>query len=220
MSILSWKEVETKDNWVYQTMLNVNLRIDDLSILNMSELEYVTDMLPLQAYYFVFYNYNPNNYDVCCFRILNYTNEFLFGPHLIEWNSQVFWVSSLSCLKREFFHINDRISLEKSLYLLCPAMKKSIQVREIRDCLVLQQEPIEYPIYVYYSPRHQRIRFESKQVKIAWNMINKARLLAGTSWRLLLHTLDQSNASTCSNATITSQEERLEHSYKEALGTD
>lgn len=182
-----WNE-PIESNWIMQTAINPSLKIyseDDFIYAMMNE-HYELPELKIEDLYFIFYNHTKHINDLFCFKILMYTDEFIFGPHLIEWGGKIFWVSSLSTLKRSFFGILDRLSLNKALYVIIHGYKYSIQLSAIEKYLPTKEYTIEYPIYIYYSPEKFKIKFKTKKEDTAWCHLIKAKMLAEEHWPRLL----------------------------------
>ena len=113
-------------------------------------------------------------------KLLAYSKQFLVGPHLVSIVDPVtrtvtgppLWVNSLTCFRRMFFSIVDRLTFERATFLLFPKQQKVVRLKCIRAFLTLPEIELtsKTRIYVnftqFYLPCRQ-IREGVKRKRIA-----------------------------------------------------
>ena len=79
----------------------------------------------------------------------------LQGPHLVSIYFGApknafyhLWVSSLTTLRKQFFHFEDRLSFERSTYIILPEKQKLIRLKNVRGFLRLHFEKQIESIYI------------------------------------------------------------------------
>ena len=150
-----------------------------------------------------YFNNSPvflNNYDLVCvgqkgdkqkyyvyIQILaSHSNLPLNGPHKITAYcptlacSHTFWVSSLTTLKKKVFGFTDRLSFERSTYLLLYTHQKIIRLKNIRGNIHLPCEMVTMPICIglgTFSNTQLQITKEKKRIPSARTLQQASSLL-------------------------------------------
>lgn len=92
-------------------------------------------------------------------QLFAYSKSFLQGPHLLTIYdpktklpafAQPIWVNSLTCLRRRFLQIEDRLSFERAAFILLPAKERVVRLKTIRAFVTLPRQDILRltPIYL------------------------------------------------------------------------
>lgn len=140
----------------------------------------------------------------------------LFGPHLVsvfykseqgESEMKTFWVHSLTYLRRNLFHFEDRLSFERSTYLI-PYENGSLLIRlkSIRAFLIL---PLASP----NSPLEPIVRMEPKEVEES-ECTDKMRLLLNHHIQCMISYVNR-EMQTTSDKTIPFLEMYIQHYCQE-----
>ena len=84
-----------------------------------------------------------------------HSSKPLQGPHLVTiyigapQNMFVhLWVASLTTLRKQFFHFEDRLSFERSTYIILPEKQKLIRLKSVRGFIRLHFEKQVTSIYI------------------------------------------------------------------------
>ena len=116
--------------------------------------------IDLSHYYLVEIGHNAHGKrQLVFFKILHqgYQLPLLRGPHQVMGCVQgswcLFWVNSLTRLKSHFMGMYDRLSFERSTYLIHSSSQKLIRLRCMRHRLSVPKLPLPSSLQIWNDPR-------------------------------------------------------------------
>jgi len=112
--------------------------------------ELESDEILLSDYDLICINNNTKEYRI--FRILRGGGSTLFGNHEIKMKGKKFVVYNLTSLKRNFFLFDDKLTFERSTYLIHPKLKKLYRLKGIRDLIKIPPLAFGTKADVFFGP--------------------------------------------------------------------
>ena len=164
--------MEDSQNQNYQWIFSIlrrsqikNVSFDDLRTLFPGDIE-------LDQYWLVQIGHDAQgNKQFVFFKIMSQCahHALLRGPHqILGWiqgSSCLFWVNSLTRLKHHFMGMCDRLSFERSTYVLHSPSHSFIRLRCMRRRLVVPKLPMPRACFIWNSP-HSNLLMMEKEEKV------------------------------------------------------
>ena len=103
------------------------------------------------------------------FKIISQCDHLLLlrGPHqilgCIQGSWCLFWVNSLTRLKHHFMGMSDRLSFERSTYVLHSPSQSFIRLRCMRRRLVVPKLPMPRTCFIWNSPNSNLLMMEKEK---------------------------------------------------------
>jgi hypothetical protein len=180
-------------DWIFPLLLQ-NISPNE-TIEQLPELEVP---IPLDQYYLACVGYIHKIKKIVLVRILHVAVSFkpLQGPHEIQlfyenenrtqWlHTEPFWVHSLTTLRRNIMGYQDRLSFERSTYLLYFPKQKCLKIKNIRGYLTLPWKQGTFQVYSSLQNQGQNMTFEEKEKQAVVSLRTKQQ-----TRRLLQHILN------------------------------
>lgn len=169
-----------------------------------------TSTIPLQNYILLVIGTNSEgNKEVCFLRVLgmNYHSKPLLGSHYIsvyahdkkEWHNQ--WVYSLFRVKSQLCGFKDKVSFERTAFIILPQQQKLIRIKSVRSVIAL-------PVLMMTNARAHTRLYNSVSYRTRRQAKNIIQLLF-TSYCRDLGSCDKSEIKACFKKEILAEIEEI-----------
>ncbi len=150
--------------WVFEVLLKRQVR--NVSFYDYRAMEEFSPSLDLSTFPLVMLGkIADGSTSIFVIRLLSYWKKFLHGPHFVqiydpntkEPFSPGFWVNSLTCFRKNFFNIVDRLTFERAAFIIFPKSQKVVRLKCIRAFCSLPQQDLVTESLVFLEPDHAYI---------------------------------------------------------------
>lgn len=108
-------------------------------------------------------------------RLIARLNQLLEGVHYLQGIApESRWVHSLTCLRKDILKYEDRLSFERSTFLIYEEGKKLLRLKSIRSYLLLPVETINEQTPIYVNPTEYY--FQTSNIQFQPRMISQRTL--------------------------------------------